>query len=199
MFDATYRHEHKTPFDIIYFLAFLAAIIIGAVLINTFIFRSFNVIGPSMEPTLQQNDRLIVNKVPLTWAHLQGKDWLPERGQVIIFKNPALVASRLDEYIVKRVIGLPGEHIVVHNGTVTAYNRDHPGGFQPDAALHGPQSPTSGEVDETVPDGHIFVCGDNRIGMHSLDSRDGLGTIPLNDAEGQVTFRMYPFSRLRGF
>ena len=64
------------------------AVIIGAWLINMFLFRSFSVSGPSMESTLYTNDRLIVNRVPVTWAHIQGKSYVPKRGQVIVFKNP---------------------------------------------------------------------------------------------------------------
>lgn len=194
-----YRAEHKGVFDILYFAMFLTLIILGALFINAFIFRSFNVVGPSMEPTLHENDHLIVNKLPLTWAHLQGKDWQPNRGEVIVFHNPLFDASRIDEYIVKRVIGLPGERVVVSDGILTVYNKQYPDGFQPDKNFTGPRSPTSGSVDRVVPDGELFVSGDNRIGLYSLDSRNGLSTIPLKNMEGLVGFRFFPFNQLRTF
>lgn len=199
MFDATFRHNHKTAFDILTFSGFLALVLAIAVIINSFIFRSYIVNGDSMQPTLQPDNYLIVNKIPLSLAHLVGQDWLPSRGDILVIKNPIYKAPQSDEFIVKRVIGLPGERVVVKNGTLTVYNGVHPDGFQPDASLKGPKSPTSGAVDVTVPAHEIFVCGDNRIGSNSLDSRDGLSTIPLGNIQGKVVLRALPIGELRVF
>lgn len=186
--------------DAINIAIFVALVVLGAVFINSFIFRSFSVTGPSMESTLYTDDRLIVNKIPVTWDRLTGKQYLPSRGQVIVFKNPYYQAGRPDEFIVKRVIGLPGERVVVKNGIVTVYNKENPNGFQPDKAFHGePGSPTSGDADRVVPDGEIFVIGDHRQGNYSLDSRNGLGTIPLYDIVGPVGIRIFPFTGIRFF
>lgn len=153
-----------------------------------------------METTLYTDDRLIVNRLPVTWTHLQGKIYQPQRGQVIVFKNPRFSAGMQDEYIVKRVIGLPGERVALKDGTYTVYNSQHPKGFDPDALTpNGPSSPTDGEVDEVVPRGEIFVSGDHRQAGFSLDSRNGMGTIPLEDVIGPVGLRIYPFTKLRTF
>lgn len=181
-------------------LIFAIAVLIGTLLINTFIFRSFNVEGPSMEKTLYTGDRLIVDRLPVTWAQLQNKQYVPERGKIIVFKNPLYSMGNADEYIVKRVIAFAGERVVLADGKYTVYNKEHPSGFNPDDANHGePGSPTSGTFDGTVPDGTIFVSGDHRQGNYSLDSRNGLGYIPLYDIVGPVSFRIYPFTGIRGF
>jgi signal peptidase I len=169
-------------------------------LINAFIFRSFNVVGPSMQPTMYTGDRLIVNRLPVTWAQLQNKPYIPERGQVIVFKNPHYNIGTGDEYIVKRVIAFPGERVTVADGILTVYNSAHPNGFHPDDDNHGePGSPTSGNVDTTVTDGTLFVAGDHRQGDFSFDSRSGLGLIPFYDVVGPVKLRIYPFTAVRVF
>lgn len=192
----------RHPFikDTIGIFVFILCVLIGTILINTFIFRSFNVVGPSMEPTMQTGDRLIVNRLPVTWAHLQNKPYVPERGQVIVFKNPHFNVGTGDEYIVKRVIAFPGERVTVKNGAITVYNSDNPNGFNPDDANDSePGSPTSGDVDMIVTDGTLFVAGDHREADFSFDSRSGLGTIPYYDVVGPVALRIYPFTDIRTF
>lgn len=191
---------HKALRDILGVVVFILAVIIGAWLINMFIFRSFSVVGPSMESTLYTGDRLIVNRLPVSWSNLQGNAYQPQRGDVIVFKNPSFRVGMEDEYVVKRVIALPGERVVLADGTFTVYNSEHPNGFDPDKLTpDGPSSPTDGEVNQTVPAGHIFVSGDHRQDGYSFDSRNGMGTIPLYEVVGPVGLRIYPFTQLRTF
>lgn len=198
--EASYFTRHPFLKDLLSLVIFVVCVIIGTVLINTFVFRSYNVEGPSMETTLYTGDRLIVNRLPVTWANLQGKQYMPERGQVIVFHNPHYNLGIEDRFIVKRVIAFPGERVVLKNGSYTVYNDAHPEGFNPDDANHGePGSPTSGEVDEIVPEGEIFVSGDHRQGNYSYDSRNGLGTIPQYDIVGPVAMRIFPFNKIRTF
>lgn len=193
----------RYPFikDAIGIVIFILCVTIGTIFINTFIFRSFSVIGPSMEKTLYTGDRLIVNRIPVTIAQLKNKTYIPERGQVIVFKNPQYSAGiNSDEYIVKRVIGLPGERVTIKDGHYVVYNSQNPEGFNPDDTNNGePGSPTSGSVDVIVPSGEIFVSGDHRQGSYSYDSRNGLGTIPLYDVVGPVGVRIFPFDKIRTF
>lgn len=153
-----------------------------------------------METTLYTNDRLIVNRLPVTWSQLQNKTYVPERGQVIVFKNPHYSTGTGDEYIVKRVIAFPGERVVLKDGIYSVYNNQFPEGFNPDDTNRDkPGSPTSGEVDTVVPQDELFVSGDHRQGSFSLDSRNGLGTIPYYDIVGPVGLRIFPFDKIRGF
>lgn len=178
---------------------FVAAVFIGAWLINLFVFRSFNVDGPSMENTLHTGERLIVNRLPVTWSKIRSTDFIPERGQVIVFKNPHWRPGQVNEYIVKRVIAFPGERVVVKNGKLMVYNDAQPGGLDVDKDYPDIQQPTSGSVDTVVPEGQLFVAGDHRQGSFSLDSRSGLGTIPYDDIIGPVAFRIFPFEKIKSF
>lgn len=198
--EASFFTRHPFLKDVLSLVLFIICVVIGTLLINTFVFRSYNVVGPSMETTLYTGDRLIVNRLPVTVASVQGKQYMPERGQVIVFKNPRYALGVEDEYIVKRVIGLPGERVVLVNGKYTVYNAAHPTGFNPDDFNHGePGSPTSGEIDVTVPENELFVSGDHREGNFSYDSRNGLGTVPLYDVVGPVSLRIFPFNKMRTF
>jgi signal peptidase I len=202
--EASFLQRHQLLKDALGILIFIVCVLIGTLLINSFVFRSFNVLGPSMESTLYTGDRLIVDRLPVTWAQLQNKQYTPERGQIIVFKNPQYNAGAGDEFIVKRVIAFAGERVVVKDGVLTVYNSAHPDGFQPDKAqatdaTSHPGSPTSGSVDTTVTDGTLFVSGDHREGDYSFDSRDGLGLIPLYDVVGPVGLRIYPLNKIRFF
>ncbi len=199
-FDSSPKQKNVLK-DALGIVIFVVCVIIGTIFINSFIFRSFNVEGPSSEPTLITGDRLIVNRLPVTLAQIQNRPYIPERGQFIVFKNPNFDAIRSrEEYIVKRVLAFEGERVVLENGKFTIYNDQHPDGFNPDDDFNNePGSPTSGEVDRVVPDDTLFVTGDHREGEFSLDSRNGLGTIPLYDVVGPVSLRIFPFNKIRGF
>ena len=197
---ASYMQRHPLFKDALGVTIFVICVMIGTFFINTFVFRSFNVEGPSMETTMYTGDRLIVNRMPVTWAQLRNEDYIPERGQIIVFKNPRYTPGAGEEYIVKRVIAFAGERVVLKDGSYTIYNSKNPDGFNPDDTNNGePGTPTSGEVDRPVPEGTIFVSGDHRQDSFSYDSRNGLGTIPYYDIVGPVSFRIFPFTNIRGF
>lgn len=202
--EATFLRRHPVLKDALGIIVFIVCVLVGTLLINTYIFRSFNVLGPSMEETMHTGDRLIINRLPVTMAQLQNKPYVPERGQIIVFKNPKYNPSTGDEYIVKRVIAFPGERVTVKNGVLTVYNAAHPTGFHPDELQKDdpgshPGSPTSGSVDTVVTDETLFVAGDHREGDYSYDSRSGLGLIPYYDVIGPVALRIYPLNKVRAF
>lgn len=171
-----------------------------ALFLITFVFQSYLVDGPSMETTLQDKDRLIVWKVPRTWAKITGNAFIPERGDVVVFTEPELenYGQKSNKQLIKRVIALPGERVVIKDGTLTVFNSENPQGFRPD---DNPEygsviKTTPGEMDVTIPENHIFVAGDNR--SNSLDSR-AFGPISADHIVGKLTARFLPFSEARRF
>lgn len=173
---------------------------IVALFLTAFVFQSYQVDGPSMETTLYNNDRLLVWKVPKTWSKVTGNPYIPNRGDVVIFVERGIEDLGQDsgKQLIKRVIGLPGERVVVKDGTVTVYNKENPDGFQPDKTLpYGDviQS-TSIDRDETVPKDRVFVLGDNR--SNSLDSRT-FGPIAAKDIVGKLIVRVWPLGSMKAF
>jgi len=198
--ELSFFKRHPVIKDTISVFFFIICVVIGTLFINTFVFRSFSVVGPSMETTLYTGDRLIVSRIPVTIASIMGKSYIPTRGDVIVFKNPHYTDGNGDEYIVKRVIAFSGERVVLKDGKYTVYNDANPDGFNPDDANDGePGAYTSGSTDTIVPNGELFVSGDHRDGNYSYDSRNGLGTIPLYDVVGPVSIRLFPFNKIRLF
>lgn len=200
--EPTFFDRHPAFRDGTGLVLFVIGVIIGTIILNAFVFRSFTVEGPSMEETMHTGDRLIVNRLPVTVAKLQNQPYLPARGQVVVFKNPNYNPSLgHEEYVVKRVIAFAGERVTVEDGVVTVYTRDRPDGFNVDKEVNNnePGQPTSGEVDTTVAEGTIFVMGDHREGNFSCDSRNCMGTIPLFDLVGPVSMRIFPFNQIRTF
>jgi len=176
---------------------FLAAFLI-AILLNTFVIQSYQVDGQSMEPTLQNNDRLIVNKIPRTIARIDGRQYVPHRGDIIIFNQAGLPGFIGQKQLIKRVIGLPGEHVVVADGKITIYNKQHPKGFNPDETtgytITTPE--TGGDVNLTLQDNELFVCGDNR--GNSEDSRY-FGPIKTDQIVAKLVLRILPLDKAQGF
>lgn len=186
---------------------FLSAFLI-AILINTFLIQSYQVDGQSMEPTLQNDDRLIVNKVPRTFSRLDGHQYVPHRGDIIIFNQDGLPGFVGQKQLIKRVIGLPGERVVVKDGKITIYNSEHPQGFNPDTSsgykvcspgdvppvCHMPV--TGGEVDNQLQKDELFVSGDNR--GNSEDSRY-FGPIKTNQVVAKLVLRILPLNNAQGF
>lgn len=181
-------------------VAILVAAPILALLLTSFVFQSYEVDGPSMETTLQNQDRLIVWKVPRTLASLTNGDYVPKRSDVIVFVQKGLYeAGKQDKQLIKRVIGLPGDRVIVNNGYITIYNKENPNGFNPD--INHDFSPnispiTTGNIDLTVPEGEVFVCGDNRT--NSLDSR-AFGTVPSEDIVGRLVVRIFPLNAFKSY
>ena len=222
--EPTFFQKHPLMKDLLSLGSFIVAIVLGTLFLNTFIYRSYNVVGGSMENTLHGDDRVIVNRAAVSWSHFTGQEYVPERGQIIVFlnedeekvaeykaagvNNPMTcnVPSNVnDQYIIKRVIAFPGERVVVKDGEMKIYpDAESTEGIVYDAEWRksdtdGPKEHTSGEVDMVVPEGELFVSGDNREGSNSWDSRNGLGTIPYCRIVGPVILRLFPLDKIRTF
>lgn len=195
----TKKHEGLKSILTTVIILILAPLI--ALALTAFIFQSYQVDGQSMETTLQDRDRLIVLKLPRTWSKLTRGNYIPNRGDVVIFDKHNLYdydGAGQKKQLVKRVIGLPGDRVVVKKGKVTIFNKEHPKGFEPDKTLpYGKViTTTPGAVDINVGAGQVYVMGDNR--NNSLDSRI-FGPISSKDIVGKLIMRIFPFNKAKTF
>ena len=148
---------------------------------RTFAFQTFYIPSGSMEPTLQVGDRIIVDKLSVDFGTIH-------RGDIIVFKAPpAENCGEVVTDLVKRVIGLPGDHLTSKGNTI----------FVNGNALRETWTHTEplGEVvgHVTVTKNHYFMMGDNH--SNSCDSRMW-GTVPKSDIIGKAFLRIWPLSRI---
>lgn len=149
------------------------------------IIQPMTISGQSMYPTLNNKDYVFVNKVVSSKKSI-------DRGDIVV-TNSNLIDAKTgkNKKIIKRVIGLPGDHLEIKNGEVYIN-----GDLYKEEYLS--TNYTEGYVDIIVPFESIFVMGDNR--QNSEDSRnDSIGCIKLNDIIGKLSIRLYPFDNLKIF
>lgn len=166
--------------DIVKFALITAAIVLP---IRFFVAQPFLVSGPSMEPTFNNNDYLIVDEISYRFEK-------PKRGEVIVFNRP-----EEHKYLIKRIIGLPNETVTLAGGVITIKNLARPGGFTLDQSFI---SKKTSEPEKTVvlDATHYFVLGDNR--PVSYDSRYW-GPLEAKNIVGRPFLRLYPFNALGVF
>jgi signal peptidase I len=154
-----------------------------AVVIRLFIAAPYVVSGASMEPNFQDWNYLIVDRLSYDIS-------APQRGDVVVFKLPQDTSRAL----IKRVIGLPGETVVISgpNPTVTIINASHPQGFTlQEPYIAAEDFGGSSGMRVTLAADQYFVLGDNR--KVSADSRVW-GILPRADMVGRVLLRLYPLN-----
>ena len=147
--------------------------VVLAMIIRTFVVELYLVDGPSMRPTLQHAQRLVVNKFIY---HFRA----PEKGEVLIFRYP----KDPSRDFIKRVIAVPGDTIEIKDGNVFVN-----GELQNEDYI---LSKCRGDYPKsTIPDGHIFVMGDNR--NNSEDSRfPDVGFVPFDLIKGKAMLVFWP-------
>lgn len=153
-------------------------------IVRNYLIQPFLVSGASMEPTFSSGDYLLVDE--LTYRFRE-----PERGEVTVFKYP----GNESVYFIKRIIGLPGDRVVISGGKITVFNNAHPGGLTLDEKYLGTRF-TSGNVDVTLDPSQYFVLGDNR--NFSFDSRSW-GDVQRGEIVGMVRVRLWPLNRVMAF
>jgi signal peptidase I len=167
--------------------ALIIAVLLAAV-IRYFFFAPIVVDGHSMMPTLHTQDRMIVNK----FSYKIGE---PKRFDIVVFH------ATVDKDYIKRVIGSPGDRVEYKEDTLyingEAFEEPYLEEYK-DQLIDGPLTePFDLESiigQDTVPEGHIFVMGDNR--RQSKDSRH-IGTVPIEEVMGKTSFVYWPISDIR--
>jgi signal peptidase I len=178
-----YEPAGESPFSwraILEIVQALALAVVISVVLNLFVVQVTEVRQQSMRPTLEQNDRVLVSKLDYRFG-------APQRGDIIVFNPP--VPDATIPYV-KRVIAVGGDVIDLRNGNVLV------NGQQVDIPqAHGATQPQAPQIAYpfTVPDGQVFVMGDNRT--FSSDSRT-FGPVPVGNIIGKVILRFWPFDRL---
>ncbi|HEU5326019.1 MAG TPA: signal peptidase I [Candidatus Limnocylindria bacterium] len=157
--------------------------------LNTFVVQPVEVEMRSMQPLLVEGDHLLVDRLSLRWD-------APDRGEVVVFDAPSPYGDDGVPYV-KRVIGLPGETIQIENGRIYVSGPDAPPfrldePYLTDGTVTLPQGP-AGSREWRVPEGSVFVLGDNR--SDSLDSRT-FGPIGLDRLIGRALVRYLPLDRI---
>lgn len=145
-----------------------------------FLFARPNFIyGSSMSPTLESSEVCLLEKVSYL-AHM------PQRGDIVVVASDIPLFAWFDRLLVKRVIGLPGDLIEIKDNKVSLN-----GAVLDEPYIKGTQTP--GAFSGLVPEGHVFVLGDNR-GV-SLDSRQ-LGPIAIKEIKGKLYMRVWPLKAI---
>lgn len=195
-------------------VAVIAIALVLSLLVKTFLVQAFYIPSSSMEDTLAINDRIMVNKLAPGRSELQ-------RGDVVVFTDPGgwltspmpsdsgvtrvvidvltfvgIIPHDAGEHLIKRVIGLPGDTVaccgaegrLTVNGTPVEEPFLKPG-----------VSPSSYEFEVVVPEGHVWLMGDNR--SNSADSRAHLGDpgggfVPIEHVVGRAVVIMWPLDRI---
>ncbi len=188
--------SHQGLRDVLSIFGVLASALLLAFCLITFVFQSYQVDGPSMQTTLENNDHLIVWKVSKTIANATGGSYIPNRGDVIVFNENS--SGTEDKQLIKRVIARPGERVTVKDGLTTVYTDEYPNGFNPDKTLpYGSViTDTPGNSDVTLKENQVFVMGDNRT--NSLDSRV-FGPIEADQIVGKLVLRVLPLNSVTKF
>lgn len=194
--------EKSLPREILDWVICIVTAFTLAVVIKYFIFTPTLVKQRSMTPTIKDGERVLINRMVRTFN-------LPiYRGDIITFEMPTKTengvgvyndASNIMEFMIhdvlelnkisfiKRVIGVEGDHVQIKNGKVYVNDRE-----LEEVYLNGIETPKKGAFyDVIVPEGYLFVMGDNRSG--SSDSRE-FGCIPIEKVEGRVKTRIWPLN-----
>ncbi|AOV07042.1 signal peptidase I [Sporosarcina ureilytica] len=173
------RHlSEGTKKEILSWMKSAAIALVLAILIRQFLYTPVTVSGQSMEPTFENDNRVVITKIHSI-----------NRFDMIVFHSPIS-----DENFIKRVIGLPGDIVVMKDDHLYVNGIEYEEKYvqaNKDKLYEGHRLTENFEV--RVPTGHYFVLGDNR--QYSMDSRM-LGPIEEQAIIGKVSFRIYPLSSI---
>ncbi len=177
----------KSPMrTILEWVVVLAAALVLALILRTLLFQAYYIRFTSMEPTLENGDRVLVQKVANTYS----------RGDLVVFERPSGVGGPQNDDLIKRVIALSGETIQLVDGFVYINQQRLHEPYLPAVGItHGNLSLGCAQMTAQgclVGDDEVFVMGDNRT--NSTDSRS-FGPIPKNLIVGQAILRLWPITQ----
>lgn len=180
--------------------------LILALVIRTFLFQPFSIPSGSMRPTLLEGDYLFVTKwaygysrysLPFSLPLFSGRIWggEPERGDVVVFKFPP--DPSLD--YIKRVIGLPGDKVQCCDSEGRLLVNGEP--IDEEAYIKPGSKPSEQEFNITVPEGHLWVMGDNRgessdSRFHDPDGTGKQGSVSTDLVVGKAFIKVWPLDRM---
>lgn len=191
----------------------VALALLVSLLIKTFLVQFFFIPSGSMENTLQVNDRVAVNRLPFIGNDIG-------RGDVIVFRDPAgwlpevssssgnavthaiheglvlvgIVPNPAKQYLVKRVIGVAGDHVVAKDKVLTINGKP-----TSEPYIFAGNTPSDTDFNITVPQGKVWVMGDHRGAsgdsrIHQDDVNNGM--VPVEKITGRVVAKIWPLSRI---
>ena len=181
--------------NVVEWIAVVVGAVVIAVVIRTVFLQTFWIPSPSMSPTLVRDDRVLVNKLSYRLHDVH-------RGDVVVFERPPSEPPSAIKDLIKRVIALPGERISIVDGEVRIDGR-----ILEEPYVHGLQTTYDGscssvamdgldtEAGFEVPEGNLFVMGDNRVNSH--DGRC-FGPIDQDLVVGRAFFILWPPSHAGG-
>lgn len=196
------------------FFTVIAVALLISVIIKTFFLQAFAIPSESMENTLIPGDRILVNKLASDEEDLN-------RGDIVVFVDPGgwlddlppdnspkwkqlltdvgetigILPQNVGDHLVKRIIGIPGDHVVCCNEEGMISVNGEP---VVETYVKSGTNPSDQEFDVVVPNGHVWVLGDNRA--NSKDSRfhqqaSGFGFVPISNIEGRAWLMVLPLDR----
>ena len=172
-----------------YFAEMVRVVLISLAIIlpvRYFLIQPFYVKGASMEPTYNDHEYLIINEIAYRLRE-------PERGEVVVFRYP----NDPSQFFIKRVVGLPGETVVVGKGRVKILSAARSEGYYLDESDYlASGTYVAGDRRVTLGQNEFYVLGDNR--GSSLDSRV-FGPVPRKNIVGRVWLRGWPLEKAAVF
>jgi signal peptidase I len=166
--------------NIVEWIAIVAGALAVALLVKTFLIQAFFIPSLSMYPTLDEGDRVLVNKLSYQLHDVN-------RGDLVVFERPENQPQSDIKDLIKRVIGLPGETIEAREGVIYIDGRELDEPYLVDGVT------TENLPRQEIPDGHVFVMGDNR--GDSADSRV-FGPIDEDTIVGRAFVKVWPLPEL---
>ena len=155
--------------------------LVAAFILRTFVVQAYHVTSGSMVPTLEVSDRIVINKISY---HVYDD---PSFGEIVVFTLPDV--TQQDDQVVKRVVGVGGDIIESKAGSLYINGLAIQQPFLQDGVVTEDFGPVE------VPDGYVFLMGDNR--EESYDSRS-YGPVPASTIQGKVVATWWPLSSLGG-